>query len=160
MKKFKLMVMVLCLLAACSNTPTNEEESNDYTPEKAEKNGNVVVIHKGESFDEIVQGNLEVKGIEKVKELLKSVEAKEEDSVTISIFEKNGNHYENKISYEKEKVKFENNYGGYKQSPKGTYSCGYISQRGPMVYLETCTSEDGEEVSTILAFIATSEAFN
>lgn len=147
-----IFLMCILLIAACLNEPSSKP-TQDYSPEDAEQNGDVVVLHKAESFDEIASGNLEIMNEDKVKEFLRDTENGEEASVTISILERNGEYFQNELSFDGKMYTFENNYHRYKQSPKGTYTCEYVSPRGSMVYLETCKSDAGKDMSTILAFI-------
>ncbi|WP_053217241.1 DUF4362 domain-containing protein [Virgibacillus senegalensis] len=154
-KSLLLLLLPLALLAACSNAESEES----YSVEDARENGDVIAQHQANSFDEIVQGAVEVENAEKLTQLITNVEENKEDEVNISVFDLDGSHSENKISYNGETITFENNYGNYEQSPAGTYECSYISQRGPVVYLSSCSAEDESEVSTMIGFVGTEEAF-
>ncbi|WP_153464456.1 hypothetical protein [Sediminibacillus terrae] len=156
MKKILLFLLLpLALIAACSNADSEE----NYSVEDARKNDDVIAQHQANSFQEIAQGAVEVENADKLVQLMNNVEENKEDELTISVFDLDGSHYENKISYDGETITFENNYGNYEQSPAGTYECSYISQRGPIVYLSSCTAEDGTELSTMIGFVGTEEAF-
>ncbi|UOQ95382.1 hypothetical protein MUO14_10865 [Halobacillus shinanisalinarum] len=131
----------------------------NYSIDDAKENGDVIVEHQVDSFDQIVQCALKLQNISKMLNLIDGVEQKKEDSVDISIFQPDGTHYKNTISYDGEVITFENNYGGYKQTPAGTFECEHISKRGPIIYLNACKENDGTKHSTMIGFIGTEEAY-
>ncbi|WP_077622339.1 hypothetical protein [Sediminibacillus massiliensis] len=149
------IVVGLWVVAGCSDAGSKET----YTIDDAEQNGDVIVEHEASSFDQIVQGALEVQHAEKVVELLDKVESEEKANVDISIFEPGGSHHKNSISYDGKQITFENNYEGYQQTPVGTFQCDYISLRGPIVYLSSCQADDGTEHSTLIGLVGTEKAF-
>ncbi|MFD1019466.1 hypothetical protein [Thalassobacillus hwangdonensis] len=152
MRKFLLGFTLLIVMAACSDA----DSKDTYTIEDAKENGDVIVEHGARNFDQIVAGEIDVQNAGKVLEL---IESKEEAEVEISIFEQDGTHYKNTLSTDGEGFTFENNYGGYPQSPTGTFSCKYMSERGPVIYMGSCTSDDGTEVSTMIGMVGSEEAF-
>ncbi|QAS52559.1 hypothetical protein [Halobacillus litoralis] len=156
MKKFIYLASFIVLaLSAC----TEAESEKPYTVEDAKENGDVIVQHQSENFDQIAKGALDVENIQQINSLVEKVEQGKEASVDISIFTPNGDHYKNNISFDGEEVTFENNYGGYKQSPEGTFTCRYLIKREPMVYVSGCQGEDGTEYTTLLGFVGTLTAF-
>ncbi|WP_430788544.1 hypothetical protein VBD025_01250 [Virgibacillus flavescens] len=156
MKKFVcFLVGIIVVLSACTETDSESE----YTIEEAQKNGDVIVEHRVDNFDQITQGALDIENIEKMTTLLEKAENGEAYTVDVSIFNPDGSHYKNTFKTDGEMITFENNYGEYKQAPKGTFSCQYIMKRGPMIYVSQCESEEGKEHSTLLGFIGKEEAF-
>ncbi|TGB01128.1 membrane lipoprotein lipid attachment site-containing protein [Halobacillus salinus] len=149
------LIVILAVLSACSEA----DSENTYTVEDAEENGDVIVKHQSEDFEQIRQGALEVENIEKMNTLLEKVDNAEDYSVDVSIFNPNNTHYKNTFTADGQNITFENNYEGYRQSPAGTYTCRFIQKRGHIIYLSKCESEEGEEYSTMVAFIGTEEAF-
>ena len=156
MKKITLLLFLTFLtLAACSDA----ESEDTYTIEDAKENGDVIVEHQVEDFDQIMQGAIEIENIDPISTLLENYINEESASVDISIFTPDGSHFKNSLSYDGEVVKFENNYGGYKNTPQGTYTCEYIQPRGPVVYVSSCESEKGESYSTMIGFVGSEGAF-
>ncbi|KHE72324.1 hypothetical protein [Halobacillus sp. BBL2006] len=147
-------LLVLLFLIGCTG---KAEET--YTIDDAKKDGHVIVEHKTTTFDQIRQGALEVENIDQLVEFLVAAENKEEASATVSIFDPDGSHYENKFESDGKSIRFHNSYAGYKGAPKGNFTCEYIQRRGPIVYVESCDSEKGENVSTMIAFVGKDEAF-
>ncbi|RDY72525.1 hypothetical protein DXT76_01650 [Halobacillus trueperi] len=153
----KKLLWLLCLLivAACSEGETEEP----YTVEDAREDGHVIVEHQSEQFDQIKNGALGVENIKEMTAFIKNVEQGAEDDLDVSIFNPDGSHYQNSFSYDGEAIRFVNNYGAYPSSPAGTFSCEYMTRRGPMVYVSNCQSEQGKDFSTLLSFVATEKAF-
>ncbi|MBX0359734.1 DUF4362 domain-containing protein [Halobacillus sp. Nhm2S1] len=150
-----LWVACLIFIVACSEGETEEP----YTVEDAEKDGHVIVEHQSEQFDQIKNGALEVENIKKLAAFINNVEQGREDEIDVSIFNPDGSHYQNSFSYNGEAIRFINNYGAYPSSPTGTFDCEYVTLRGPMVYVSNCQSEEGKDLSTLLSFVGTEEAF-
>ncbi|SDJ15803.1 hypothetical protein [Salimicrobium halophilum] len=147
------LVIATAVLSACAEA----ESEKEYTVEDARDNGDVIVEHETQNFDQIAQGALEIENIGEMTTLLEKVENEEEYSVDVSIFDTGGSHYKNTFETDGTEITFENNYEGYSQA--GTFTCQYMSKRGPMIYLSQCESEEGEEHSTLLGFIGKEEAF-
>ncbi|RWZ60628.1 hypothetical protein EQV77_04855 [Halobacillus fulvus] len=93
MKKFFYFLIVLtAVLSACSEA----DSENYYTVDDAKENGDVIVKHHTENFDQIAQqGALEVENIGEMTELIEKVENEEEYSVNVSIFNPDETHYKN-----------------------------------------------------------------
>ncbi|MRG87873.1 DUF4362 domain-containing protein [Salinibacillus xinjiangensis] len=142
MKRVLFLLFGMMVLGACSD--------DNYTIEDARENEDIIVKHQTVNFNKISQGALEVENVEKINDFINDVEQNHESSVNISIFNPTGAPFQNTISYDGKMITFENTYGGYPPSPKGTYTCQYISKRGPIVYLESCESEKGEEFTTMI----------
>ncbi|MYL51630.1 hypothetical protein GLV98_19355 [Halobacillus litoralis] len=153
MKKI-LWGLGILFVAACSEGETEEP----YTIEDAKKDGHVIVEHQSEQFDQIKNGALKVENIKDMTAFIHNVEQGAEDEIAVSIFNPDGSHYQNSFSYDGETIRFVNNYGAYPSSPAGTFDCEYMTQRGPMVYVSNCESEEGD-ISTLLSFVATEKAF-
>ncbi|MBA2176656.1 hypothetical protein H0266_17345 [Halobacillus locisalis] len=156
MKKLTLLVFLTFLtLAACSDT----ESEDTYSIEDARDNGDVIVEHQVDNFDQIMQGALEIENIDPITTLLDNYQQEETASADISIFSPDGSHFKNSLSYDGDVVTFENNYGGYKNAPQGTYTCEYIEKRGPVVYVSSCESDEGESYSTMIGFVGSENVF-
>ncbi|SDK35965.1 hypothetical protein [Sediminibacillus albus] len=154
-KTLLCLILTVTALTACSDADSKE----NYSIDDAKAAGDVIAQHQVTTFDEIVQGAVEVDNLENLIQLIDNVEQNNQDKVDISIFDLDGSHSKNIISYDGKMITFENNYGQYEQSPAGTFTCSYISQRGPIVYLSSCQAEDGTEHSTMIGFIGTEDAF-
>lgn len=159
MKKIAALLLFVCLLAACS-TDTENKSKKESAIEEAKKNGEIVVSYKANTFEEILNDdNVEVFNADKILELMSHVENKtESQEVTISIFNPNGKKTTNTLYYDGEFMKFENNYGGYPESPKGNFTCKFTSLRGGDIYLQMCKSDEGKEVTTMLGLIGSEDA--
>ncbi len=157
MKRLTFLFLCLTTLTACFNDADSKEA---YTVEDAKKDGHVITEHLVDNFEQITQGAVDNQNVDKILSFLESVDQKEKDSVDISIFTKNGTHFNNTISYDGDSIVFENNFDGYFKTPVGKYSCEFISKRGPIVYLDGCKAEDGTKHSSMIGFIGTKEAFN
>ncbi|MGI8317157.1 hypothetical protein [Halobacillus mangrovi] len=146
--------LMLLLLIGCTG---KAEET--YTMEDAKADGYVVVEHKGNTFDQIVQGAIEIENLQQINNVLEAFKNGKTQSATIYIFDSDGNYYKNSLKTEGRSIQFENNYGGYKGAPKGSFSCEYIEKRGPIVYLESCSREKGEDISTMIGFVGSEKEF-
>ncbi|MFC0190121.1 hypothetical protein ACFFJY_17630 [Fictibacillus aquaticus] len=162
MKKIlKIGILAFVLMgAACSDDTGKGSEKAVET--KAIKDGHVVAVHLGDTFEDLVhQGKVQLHNLDKLIQLEKKSDAGEKaDPVTISIFNSQKQELaQNTLNYDGKVFTFKNEYEGYKGTPKGEFTCGYMSIRGGSVFLESCKDQDGKEISTMLAFLGTPKAF-
>lgn len=159
-KNLQLCFLTLILiLTACSDETGKGSEKAVET--KAIKDGHVVAVHLGDTFEEVVQGKIELHNLDKLVQLEKKGEAGEKaDPVIISIFNsKKQELAQNTLKYDGKVFTFNNEYDGYKGSPKGKFTCEYMTIQNGAAYLESCKDQDGKEVSMVLAFMGTPKAF-
>ncbi|MFC7373449.1 hypothetical protein ACFQPF_17550 [Fictibacillus iocasae] len=157
--KIGLLAFALMSTAACSEEVGKGSEKAVET--KAIKDGHVVAVHLGNTFEEVAKGRVQLHNLDKLVQLEKKVEAKEQtEPVTITILNnKKEELAKNTLNYDGKVITFNNNYDGYRGSAKGTFTCEYMMIRGGAVYLESCKDQEEKEVTTVLAFMGTQKAF-
>jgi hypothetical protein len=158
------LYFILCIslfyLGACSNSTKADKSTKDgYSVIQAAKDGNVVIQNLSNKFDDIVQGAVKVKNLDKAFAFSNSVTNKKKSSINVVIFNPDGKYYTNKLSYNGTDITFDNKYGGY-QLPPGKFQCKFITPRNKIFYLESCKNEKGKSFSDSIAIISEEKSFN
>ncbi|MCA0972502.1 membrane lipoprotein lipid attachment site-containing protein [Halobacillus litoralis] len=149
MKKIASLIFLTLALSACSNA----ESEPTYTVEDAQENGDVIVEHQVEEFEQIRQGALEVENSDQISTLVEKAKNGESYTTNVSIFNPDGSHFQNRFETNGETVQFENEYSGYPNTPAGSFTCEYIEERGQIIYVSNCESKSGETYSTLIGYI-------
>jgi hypothetical protein len=163
LKRFVCFLFFFCVLlpfsAACSDRAGHSKGSNEgYTVAHATKDGHVVIEHLSNQFDEVTQGAVKTKNLEKAFAFTEAIKNGQESQLKVTIFNKNGKSYTNDLSYDGNTIEFNNHYGGYRLPP-GKYQCETLTPRNDIFYLEPCTDEKGQKISTVIAIISDSQSF-
>ncbi len=163
LKRIGYFLLCLCFLllfsSACSDQAGHSKGPKEgYTVARATKDGHVVIEHLSDQFEEIAQGAVKTKNLEKAFAFIESMNHGQESHLKVTIFNKNGKSYTNDLSYDGGTIVFNNHYGGY-NLPPGKYKCKALSPRNGIFYLESCTDEKGQNISTAIAIISDSQSF-
>lgn len=143
---------MLLVLTACTS-----ESKEKYTVEKAKSNGDLVIQHEASSFQQIRNGAVEVSNLQSFASFQKSFNEKDENQLTIAYFDPHGDVSKSTLKTSGGEVTYINNFTGYPQLAKTTYTCKFLSVRNGTGLVEYCETSEGKSVSNALLFIVDKE---